>query len=409
MKLMKVTSPERVMEIISEQFSPLEAVEVELMEAGGKCLAEDIYSPEDLPGFNRSTVDGYAVSAQETFGASESIPALLECSGEIPMGQAAPSLDPGYCYQVHTGGMLPAGSDAVVMIEDTDITGDTVQIYRQVAPGQNVIHQGEDMAKGQLALSRGQTLRSPELGLLASMGVTHIKTYRQPVVGILSSGDELAHYHTSVLEAGKVRDSNAPALTFMGQQYGAKAIYGGILPDTYEEFQNESQKMLDKVDFMVLSGGSSVGTRDFTSRTLQELGEPGLLVEGISIQPGKPTLLANCGGKPVMGLPGHPVSALNIFFIFGKAILQVLSGLEVNQEVATIKAELNRNVPSKPGRTDYVRVKLDKDEEGTTVAAPVFGRSGMLRTLAEADGFTVIPPEKEGLATGETIEVQLWD
>lgn len=408
MKLMRVTDPESVFKIIEENFFPLEPEEIGIEEAGGRILAEDVVSEEDIPGFNRSTVDGYAVDARETFGAGEGIPSFLKCKAEILMGQAAPAISPGECCLIHTGGMLPEGADAVVMVEDTEVTGDSVNIYRQVAPGENVIRRGEDLVKGAAALTAGRRLRAPETGLLASMGVTGVRVYRHPVMGLLSSGDELVPYNTELPGPGRVRDCNTPALMQMGRQAGADVISGGILPDVYGEFFENSRMMLDNVDFLVLSGGSSVGTRDFTARTLQELGEPGLLVEGISIQPGKPTLLANCGGKPVLGLPGHPVSALNVFMLFGKAVLNRLSGRTGESWLPAIDAVLARNIPSRPGRTDYVRVKLVR-EEGNIAAVPVFGRSGMLRTLAEADGFVVISPEKEGLPEGENVKVYLPD
>ncbi len=446
---MKVKSPDRVIEIICDNFGRLESEVVRTAEAAGRSLAEDVAAPEDIPGFDRSTVDGYAVRAKDTFGASEGLPALVDCISEVFMGKEAPHMGDGECCLIHTGGMLPRGADAVVMLEDTEPMGGTINIYRQAAPGANIIRRGEDLAAGTTALAKEVTLRSPEIGLLASIGVKTVKVYRRPVVGVLSTGDELVETDTEVLEPGKVRDCNSPALAYLAGVFGARVINGGILPDVYDEFLQQSRALLDKVDFLVLSGGSSVGTRDFTARTLQELGKPGLLVEGISIQPGKPTLLANCGGKPVMGLPGHPVSALNIFSIFGKAVLQMLAGMKVDRLRPAVQAVLARNVPSRSGRTDYVRVRLvcgglkngemdcrdmevrypnsrdggitakkadeleaggymDDGEPGVAglvLAVPVFGRSGMLRTLAEADGYIVIGPEEEGLAQGSLVEV----
>lgn len=408
MKLMHVTDPEEVMKIIAAQFSALEPEKISLGKAGGRCLAETVESPEDIPGFDRSTVDGYAVSASDTFGASESIPALLECVGEVKMGKSAPPIRNGECCLVHTGGMLPEGADAVLMIEDTESSGTMIQGFRQVAPGENVIHRGEDLKKGDTALVKGHRLRAPEIGLLASLGKTDVMVYRKPVVGFFSSGDELTDYSAAKLEPGQVRDSNAPALLYLAEQNGAEVSYGGILPDDFETFIQKSRAMLDKTDLLVFSGGSSVGSRDYTAKTMQELGQPGLLVEGISIQPGKPTLLANCNGKPVLGLPGHPVSALNIFAIFGKAIINRLSGRNETGYQPAVRATLTRNISSRSGRTDYVRVKLERDSDAIK-AAPVFGRSGMLRTLAEADGLLVVPSALEGLSAGETVDVYIWD
>ena len=408
MKLMKVKDPDTVLDIIEDNFFPLEGEKVSLEKAGGMCLAESIIAADDLPGFNRSTVDGYAVNARDTFGAGEGLPSVLDCKGEILMGQAAPAMEQGQCCQIHTGGMLPQGADAVVMVEDTEITGDTVNVYRQVAPGSNIIRKGEDVTKGVTVFEAGRHLRSAEIGVLASLGVTQVKAHRRPVMGMFSSGDELVPVNTKKLEAAQIRESNSYSIAYLGERNGAKVINGGILPDVFEEFFNKSRAMLDNVDFLVLTGGSSVGTRDFTARTLQELGEPGLLVEGVSMQPGKPTLLANCNGKPVLGLPGHPVSALNTFIIFGKAVLNRLSGHRQRQVIPAVNAVLTRNLPSRSGRTDYVRVKLERKEDGFA-AVPVFGRSGMLRTLADADGFVIVESAKEGLPAGEKVQVHLWE
>jgi molybdopterin molybdotransferase len=408
MKLMRVKSPEEVLDLINSNFEPLKPETVALLELGGRTLAEVIYAPEDVPGFDRSTVDGYAVAARNTFGSGEGAPAMLEVVGEVLMGKTAPPIKDGQCCLVHTGGMLPEGADAVVMIEDTEVTGTMVQGFRQVAPGENVIHRGEDLKEGAVALPQGHYMRAPEIGMLASLGITEARVYRKPKIGFFSSGDELVDYHTGTLEVGKIRDSNAPALLYLTAQLGADIEYGGILPDIFAVFLQKSQAMLEKVDFLVFTGGSSVGTRDFTARTMDELGNPGLLVEGIAIQPGKPTLLANCGGKPVLGLPGHPVSALNIFSLFGKAIINRLSGRPEKPYSPTVKASLARNIPSRSGRTEYVRVKLELTSDGLQ-AVPVFGRSGMLRTLAEANGLIAIPSEIEGLSAGTTVEVALWE
>lgn len=408
MKLMRVTDPDEVLEIIDQNFLPLSAENIAIAEAGGRCLAEDIFAPEDVPGFDRSTVDGYALAARDTFGAGEGLPAMLECTCEVLMGQVAPSIKKGQCCLVHTGGMLPEGADAVMMIEDTEVNGSVIQCFRQVAPGENIIRRGEDLSYGSLALEAGHRLRAPEIGMLASLGVTSVPVHRRPRIGFFSSGDELVDYHTVSLKPGQIRDSNAPALQYLAAQLGGTIEYGGILPDRFEIFLAKSAEMLSRVDLLVFSGGSSVGSRDFTARTMNELGKPGLLVEGIAIQPGKPTLLANCNSKPVLGLPGHPVSALNIFAIFGKVIIDRLAGRRGKPYQPLVQATLSRNVPSRSGRTEYVRVRLGHDSNDV-IAIPVFGRSGMLRTLAEADGLLVIPAESEGLNAGTIVEITLWD
>jgi molybdopterin molybdotransferase len=410
MKLMQVSDPVAVLKLIQTEFIALPLQEIAIERAGGYNLAKTVISPEDVPDFNRSTVDGYAVLARESFGAGESIPAIFELAGEVLMGKSAPPISAGQCCLVHTGGMLPDGTDAVIMIEDTEVSGHYVNCFKQIAPGENVIHRGEDLKSGATVLEAGQQLRAPEIGLLASIGLTEVSVHRQPQIGFFSSGDELVSYSSKQLAAGQIRDSNAPAVGYLAQQFGAGFKYGGILPDNFEIFLAKSQALLEEVDFLVFSGGSSVGSRDFTARTMQELGKPGLLVEGIAIQPGKPTLLAKCNHKPVLGLPGHPVSALNIFTIFGRAIIDQLAGRISKRLKPTLSTILVRNVASRTGRTDYVRVKLEKDETtGKLNAIPIFGRSGMLRTLAEADGLLVVPPEKEGLSAGEQVQVCLWE
>ncbi|HSW36483.1 MAG TPA: molybdopterin molybdotransferase MoeA, partial [Candidatus Limnocylindrales bacterium] len=280
MKLMQVTDPDIVLELIEKHFAPLKSENITLEQAGGRCLVDEILAPEDVPGFNRSTVDGFALAASDSFGAGEGLPAILECIGEGLMGKEAPPITAGQCCLVHTGGMLPEGADAVMMMEDTDVMGTMIHGFRQVAPGENVIHRGEDLRCGAIALPGGHRLRAPEIGMLASLGITEVKVRRQPVIGFFSSGDELVGYHTSKLEPGQIRDSNAPALLYLASQCGTAVKYGGILPDDFPVFLEKSRTMLNEVDFLVFSGGSSVGSRDFTARTMQELGNPGVLVEG---------------------------------------------------------------------------------------------------------------------------------
>lgn len=397
-----------MLRIISENFSPLGVETVETKDGGQRVVGRDVVAPEDVPGFDRSTVDGYALQAFDSYGASESMPALLTLTGEVRMGEGAPPLSPGTCIYVPTGGMIPAGADAVVMVEDTEVLGDIVNCYRQVAPGENIIRRGEDIRQGEIILEKGRLLRAPEIGVLASLGIATLQVAVKPRVGILSTGDEIVPYTTVTLKPGQIRDSNALAVGELARQRGAEIIYGGILKDSYQVFKSGIEELLQQVDFLVLSGGSSVGTRDFTAQVLEELGKPGLLVEGVAIQPGKPTLLAKCQGKPVLGLPGHPVSALNIFALFGTAIIDRLLGREEQPFLATVKAFLTKNIPSRSGRTDYVRVKLSKKGDGIE-ATPVFGRSGLLRTLADAQGLVVVPAESEGLLAGSQVDVILWD
>lgn len=408
MRLLKVVSPEQVYSVIKDNFTDLGTEWVDITAGGNRICGEDILASEDIPGFDRSTVDGYAVRAADTFGAGETLPALLAMSGEVEMGKPAPPLPLQSCMYIPTGGMLPPGADAVIMIEDTEVTGREIACYRQVAPGNNIIKRGEDISQGQLVVPRGKRLRFQEIGLLASLGIERIQAYKRPRVGILSTGNEIVSYNTPRLQPGEVRDSNAVAVAEIIRSRGGEPVYGGIVRDSLPAFKASVENLLQEVDFLVISGGSSVGVRDFSLNVLREISGNKLLVEGIAIQPGKPTLLAKAAGKPVLGLPGHPVSALNIFYIFGTFILDRLQGLEDSAPTPVVRGFLTKNIPSVIGRTDYVRVKLAYRNNRLEVD-PVFGRSGLLRTLVEAEGMLVIPPGSEGLAAGREVEVILWE
>lgn len=408
MRLLNVISVEKAFKIINQSFTALESEEVSLNDAGGRWTAEVIVASEDVPSFERSTVDGYAVRAAETFGAQESLPSVLELAGSVKMGEAAGEIQPGQCCYVPTGGMLPKAANAVVMIEETQELSGIIHIYRQVAPGENMIKRGEDLRQEQQVLPVGRRLRSPELGLLASLGINSVKVVRRPVVGVFSTGDELVPIETQILSPGRVRDSNGIALAYLTKQVGAEAIAGGIIGDSFEDFYMGLSRMLETVDMLVLSGGSSVGDRDFTPAVMQKLSGGELLIEGLAIQPGKPTLLANCNGKPILGLPGHPISALNIYSLFGRALIRRLAGATDEGWRPSVRATLTRNIPSRPGRTDMVRVALSESDQGIK-ATPVFGRSGLLRTLAEADGIIEVKAESDGLLAGAEVKVYIWD
>jgi len=407
-RLLKVTKIDDALKLIKDSFSPLETEEVTLEKAGGRYCAEEIIASEDVPAFNRSTVDGYAVRAEETFGATANFPSFLELAGIGQMGEEAGNIGSGQCFYVPTGGMLPLGADAVVMVEETEEVEGLVQVFKQVAPGENVIRRGEDLSCGQVVLGRGRKIRGPELGLLGSLGITRFKVYRRPLVGILSTGDELTPVETPSLKPGQIRDANGVALFYLCRQAGAEAVNGGIIPDQYDAFAQRIKSLLAQVDMVVLSGGSSVGTRDYTPAVLQELSGGELLLEGLAVKPGKPTILARCDNKPVLGLPGHPVSALNIFSLLGQALINRLSGAAEEEWRPSIRAVLTKNVPSRPGRIDLVRVSLQKTGNRIT-ATPIFGRSGLLNTMALADGVIQVGAELDGLAAGAEVEVFIWE
>ncbi|MDN5292937.1 MAG: molybdopterin molybdotransferase [Eubacteriales bacterium] len=382
---------------------------VPLEKAFRRVLAEEVRAAEDIPAFPRATMDGYAVAAKDTFGASEAMPAYLTVAGEVLMGRPYQGeVKPGEAVRIATGGMLPAGTDAVVMLEFTEEMPDgTVAVNKPVAPGENVIQPGEDVAAGTEVLYPGRVIRGQEMGLLAALGRTRVKVYKRPRVGIISTGDELVRPE-AVPGPGQIRDINSYSL--LGQVYdaGGEGKIWGIVPDSYEQLLAVVRNALLQSDIVVISGGSSVGTRDITARVIQELGELGILVHGVSVRPGKPTILANVGGKPVVGLPGHPVSAMVIFDLFIRPAIARLMGAFVTASFRPcLTAKVKRNVASAIGRADYVAVTLE-EENGTVYAEPLLGKSGLITTLVRADGLLFIPEEKEGLEEGEGAFVYLF-
>lgn len=409
MKFFNVKTVNETVSIIDEQFGVIkEPVLVPVADALGMVLAEDIVSAEQVPAFSRSTVDGFAVKAKDTFGASDSLPAFLDITGKIEMGKAADiRLEEGQAQYIPTGGMLPVGADSVVMIEHVEEVGDLLNVFRQTAPGENIIRAGDDVQESDLVIPVGQRLRPQDLGVLSAIGKTKVLVYPRPVIGILSTGDEIVPVDKAELAPGEIRDINSVTIGAAARQYGAEVIYGGIVKDDVDEFSRKTSELLDQVDFLLLSGGSSVGTRDFSVQVLQTLGEPGVLVHGVSIKPGKPTIIGKAGKKPVMGLPGHPASALIIFQLFGLPILERLEGLRKSEVDLRLDARISRNIPSAVGRSDYVRVKVEDRGDGLW-AVPVFGKSGLISTMVESDGMVEIPANKEGILEGEVVKVQLF-
>ncbi|MDK2927433.1 MAG: molybdopterin molybdotransferase [Bacillota bacterium] len=388
------------------QPQPLEVKRVPLTAAVGRVLAEPVRAAEDVPPYTRSTVDGYAVRAADTFGASEGLPALLDLLEDIRMG-AVPqkALAPGQASRIATGGMLPAGADAVVMVEYTEeLDATSFAVLRPVAPGENVIRAGEDAAAGEELLPAGARLRPADVGALAALGITTVPVGRRPRVAVLSTGDEIVPPEVTPAP-GQIRDSNSYSLGAAVAAAGGEPVYLGLARDEYQAVLAGVRRGLEGADLVVLSGGSSVGVRDVAARVLAELGPPGVLVHGVALRPGKPVLIALCQGKPVFGLPGHPVSALVTFDLFVRPAIARLLRLKTRPQ-AGVRARLARNLASAAGREDHVRVRLVETAEGLT-AEPVLGKSGLITTLVRADGTIVIPPAREGLRAGEEVEVYL--
>ena len=390
------------------QFPTMKTEKVALADLMGRILAEDIHSDIDLPDFPRSIMDGFAVRGSSTFGASDGNPAYLVVKGAVAMGESSHiTVGPGEAVRISTGGMLPAGTDSVVMVEHTEAIDDsTIEVYRSVAPGQNMVTVGEDIRQGEAILTAGQVIRPQETGLLAALGRPNIMVFKKPVVGIISTGDEIVPV-TQVPGPGQIRDVNT--YTLMGQviEAGALAVPFGIVDDNYETLLATCSQALAQSDLVLVSGGSSVGARDFTIDVVSAMENSAVLFHGISISPGKPTILARIQDKQFWGLPGHVVSAMVVFSRIVKPFIEYISGLGADEQQAVkLKARLTRNVASAQGRVDFVRVRLHQ-ENGVTWAEPILGKSGLINTMVKADGLIEIGMNTEGLDEGLDVEVIL--
>ncbi len=372
----------------------------------GRVCASAVHAHQPLPAFDRSTVDGYAVLASDTHGASDSLPGYLNQIGEVPMG-AAPGfrLISGQCALIHTGGMLPDGADAVMMIEHTQsVRAGEVEIMKAVAAGENVVRRGEDVEQGSLVLSAGKRLRPEEIGGLMALGTPEVGVARQPLIGIISTGDEVIPSDQTPAP-GQVRDINSHSLGALVSSLGGIPRFYGIIPDNAQALSAAVSAGLEECDALVITAGSSASTRDLTADVVNRAGSPGVLVHGVNVRPGKPTILGVCSGKAVLGLPGNPVSALVIARLFLPALISHLLG-EEHRPIASIKAVLNVNLPSQAGREDWTPVRLVKTAQGWLVE-PVFYKSNLIFSLAAADGLVRTPPDANGLGAGETVDVWL--
>ncbi|WP_318506689.1 molybdopterin molybdotransferase MoeA [Bacillus sp. T3] len=406
MEFFKVKTVEETISLIDEKINKIDStVILPLEQALHYVLAQPVLAAENVPGFDRSTVDGYAVRARDTFGSSETMPGFLNIVGEVKMGeQASKQVERGQAIYVPTGGMIPPGSDGVIMIEHCEDMDGLLNTYKQLAPGENIITAGEDIKTGEILLTEGTKLRPQELGALASLGIAEVEVYRKVVIGYLSSGDEIVPYQTQKLELGQIRDINYLTVLGLAQNWNIDVKYGGIVTDDYQTFSTKARELYDQVDCLILSGGSSVGAKDYTTEVIQSLGDPGVFVHGISIKPGKPTILSVANGKPVIGLPGHPASAMIIFQLFGSRVLRKLRGEKIERKPDRIFAKITKNIASAAGRADYIRVRL-VEVEGEWWAEPIIGKSGLITTLVKSDGIVEIASNKEGIFQGEYVPV----
>ncbi len=400
----KVKQLSTVLEAVSD-FARVMTEEIPLTEANGRVLAEDIAADSNLPAFPRSTVDGYAVSARSTFGASEGSPAYLTVTGAVEMGHSPSfSTGAGEACRIPTGGELPQGTDSVVMIEHAEnLDETTIEVYRSVAPGQHVLEIGEDFKLNEGIVAKGQRLRPQECGLLAAFGRSLVSVYKKPVIGIISTGDEVVPI-TATPAPGQIRDINTYTLSGLILTAGAVPVSYGIVADTYDALAETCRRALDCSDMVLLSGGSSVGTRDYTIEVISALPDADILVHGMSISPGKPTILAKTMNKSVWGLPGHVVSAMIVFKMVVMPFIEYISGRPAAAQSPGIAARLSRNVASAQGRTDFIRVRLVR-RNGDLLAEPVLGKSGLINTMVKADGLIEIDINTEGLDAGTLVEV----
>jgi len=377
----------------------METVPVE--SAAGRILAATVTTDMDIPGFDRSVVDGYAVRAADTAGAGEAIPTLLHCAGRITMGRqdAKAAVGPGTCAYIPTGGVLPAGADAVVMVEYTEEAADTVLVKKAVSHGENVLLRDEDFKKGETVFSAGRRISPQDAGVLAACGCAAVPVAKKPVFGIISTGNELVPV-TVVPGPGQVRDANASMLAAYLTEYGCIPRLYGIIPDERQAFEEVLARAVPECDVVLLSGGSSKDDRDMTAAVIAAMGT--VLVHGIAIAPGKPTIIGRIANKPVFGLPGHPASAFVVLIAIVSPLIDRMLGVQQHLQ-RTERATLAVNIPSQRGREEYVRVRVENG-----VATPLFGKSGLLNTLIRSNGLIRIPAGAEGLEQGSEVEVILW-
>ncbi len=398
-------------QVIDQYFkpTPLGDEDVALLEAYNRVLKENVVSKLDIPPFNRSTVDGYAVNAEDTFGADENQPVRLKITGAVNVGeQPNLALGKSEAFEIVTGAPLPEGANAVVMIEDTERENDLLQVYVAVTSNENVMKKGSDIRIGETVLNAGQVLGASEIGVLAALGLTKAKAFKPPIVAVISTGGEVTE-PGKPLPPGKIYDINAYSLSTAVIECGGKPVFFGVVPDDKAALTRALSTAVVSADIVITSGGVSVGPKDFTPQIVDSLGKPGLIVYGIAIKPGKPTTVAFIGDKPVFSLPGHPAAALLNFFLLVRPIIQRLSG-RTPSEVRSIKAFAGARMFSAKGRRTFVMVQLVLDPETCRlIAEPVeSGASGAITTLAKADGFVEVPENQQFIDGDEEVSVKLF-
>lgn len=411
-----VLPPEEARQLLYQHITAIPRIETILTaDSYGRVTTQKILAPHSLPAFRRSTMDGYAVHAEATYGASEALPAILTVTGEVEMGVSAQiELIDYSAALVHTGGMIPDNADAVVQVEHTQEVNPRdslefpyeIEIYKPAATGQNVLQIGEDVFEGSQVLPAGHRLRSQDIGGLLALGIIQLPVSGRPRVAIISSGDEVIKPDQDPAP-GQIRDINSYTVASLTRNAGGIPVLKGILPDDFNLLLSTAKEAIDANDMIVLSAGSSVSYRDMTVQVMEELGEPGVLLHGVATRPGKPTIIGSADGKPILGLPGNPVSAMVQFAMFGVPAIYRLQGMTKQPRWGNIWAKLGLNIASESGREDYVPAKLEESAEGF-IAHPVFGKSNLIYTLVNADGLIKVPLNKAGLEAGDWVEVGLF-
>ncbi|MDO5707296.1 MAG: molybdopterin molybdotransferase MoeA [Andreesenia angusta] len=381
----------------------IDSEEIMLIDAIGRISAEEVKSREIVPSFTRSTVDGYAVSCKDTFGASSTIPSMLSIVERIDMGEAPKrEIKSGEASYIPTGGMLPKGADSVVMIENAEELDDqTIMIYKAVSDGSNILRRGDDISENSILIEKGKAITAYDIGVLASQGIEKIRVFRKLKFTIISTGDEIVDIDDDI-KSGQIRDINSYVIASDLINMNHEVVDRLIIKDEYEKLREAVKKGIDNSDMVLISGGSSVGTKDYTSDVINELGKDGVFVHGISIKPGKPTIIGEAKDKFVFGLPGHPASSIIIYNIVVKSSIRKVLGMEEKEKFAYCK--LDSNFPSSSGKTTYQMVKV-YEKKGELYAKPVFGKSGMISLISKADGYIKIDSDEEGIYEGAVRKV----
>ncbi len=400
--MLNVVSLEEAKNIIAEKLGTFKSgfEDVGLSEAHSRVLYSDVYAPEALPAFDRSTVDGYALRASDTYGSGESIPAQLQVVGEVFMGEEADmAIGEGECVRISTGGMLPENADSVVMVENTDTSFEEFcLVFKAVSPFENVTRKGDDIKQGDTVLKKGTVISSLHIGVLAGLGITEVKVCRKLRVGIISTGDELIEAEKP-LSVGKIRDVNSHILSAAVSEWGCVPRFYGIIKDNYSEILTAVERAVAENDIVLISGGSSAGTKDMTVKVISELGQAHF--HGIAMKPGKPTIFGTCGGKAVFGLPGNPAASFYVALLTVRPLIEKIYGSSAKKR--TQLCRISTNISSNHGREEIVGVKVEKG-----IATPVFSKSAYVSVISVCDGYIVVGRNTEGLKQGDEAEVNFF-